>query len=176
MGGHYDSVPAGPGANDNASGTATALEIASVLAADGELDDVCFVLFGAEEVGLIGSGAFVRSLSPDERSDVQGMLNFDMVGAGTDWLLSGSDELRDLAAAEADRLGLVYQTSGGLPAGAGSDHAPFIQAGIPAIIFHRLGDPHYHTNEDTAGFIQVNFLEEIGTLGLAVLDALLMGR
>ena len=82
MGGHYDSVPAGPGANDNASGTATALEIASVLAADGELDDVCFVLFGAEEVGLIGSGAFVRSLSPDERSDVQGMPQLRHGGGG----------------------------------------------------------------------------------------------
>src|SRR2546427_90728 len=45
VGGHYDSVPAGPGANDNASGTATAIEMARAMAADGTLDPVCFVLF-----------------------------------------------------------------------------------------------------------------------------------
>jgi phosphotransferase system enzyme I (PtsI) len=48
IGGHYDSVPAGPGANDNASGTATMLELARVRPTDG----LCVVAFGAEEVGL----------------------------------------------------------------------------------------------------------------------------
>jgi aminopeptidase YwaD len=176
VGGHYDSVPAGPGANDNASGTATTLEIARVLAADGEFDDVCFILFGAEEVGLFGSREFVSSLSTDERREVRGMLNFDMVGVGADWLLAGSAALSDLAAEEADGLGLAYQISTNLPADLGSDHASFLQAGIPAIIFHRLGDPHYHTAEDAAEFVQKNRLAEIGALGLAVIEALIEGQ
>ncbi len=59
LGGHYDSVPAGPGANDNASGTATVIEIARAMAADGTFDNVCFVLFGSEEIGLLGSEFYV---------------------------------------------------------------------------------------------------------------------
>src|SRR3970040_357872 len=75
-GGHYDSVPAGPGANDNASGTATAVEIARVLAADGEFDDACFVLFGSEEVGLIGSAAFVDSLTAGPEEEPESVRHF----------------------------------------------------------------------------------------------------
>ena len=176
VGGHYDSVAAGPGANDNASGTATVLEMARVLAADGEFDDVCFVLFGAEEAGLIGSREFVDSLSADERQGIEGMLNFDMVGVGTSWLLAGSLELRDLATVEADRLGLVYEVSDGPPAGLGSDHSSFIQRGIPAIFFHRLGDPHYHTAEDQAEFVQEERLAQVGEVGMSVIEALLGGR
>ena len=48
-GGHYDSVPQAPGASDNATGTATVLEIAAVLMSRGEVHNNCFVLFGAEE-------------------------------------------------------------------------------------------------------------------------------
>jgi aminopeptidase YwaD len=48
IGGHYDSVPAGPGANDNASGTAVVIEMARAMAADGAFDEACFVLFGSE--------------------------------------------------------------------------------------------------------------------------------
>jgi len=175
-GGHYDSVAVGPGANDNASGTATVLEMARVLAADGEFDDVCFVLFGAEEIGLIGSGEFVDSLSADEKQQIEGMLNFDMVGAGSQWLLVGSEALVDLAAQEADSLGLAYQVAEALPAGLGSDHDSFIKEGIPAMVFHRLGDPHYHTPEDRAEFVQGGLLAEIGEVGLAVIEALLEAR
>jgi len=74
LGAHYDSVPAGPGANDNASGTALLLEVARVHRAD----RVCVVAFGAEEIGLFGSRTFV------DEHDVSGarlMLNFDMAGA-----------------------------------------------------------------------------------------------
>src|SRR3970040_2177290 len=101
-GGHYDSVPAGPGANDNASGTATAVEIARVLAADGKFDDACFVLFGSEEGGLIGSALFVDSLTPAQKDALEGMLNFDMVGTGSQWFLAGSAALAGVARAEAD--------------------------------------------------------------------------
>jgi len=176
VGGHYDSVAVGPGANDNASGTATVLEMARVLAADGEFDDVCFILFGAEEIGLIGSREFVQSLNAEERRRIGTMLNFDMVGVGSRWLLVGSPELRDLAAMAADRLGLTYEVSNTAPAGLGSDHSSFINVGIPAIFFHRLGDPRYHTAQDQAEFVQGDRLAEIGEVGLAVIEALLEAR
>jgi aminopeptidase YwaD len=178
-GGHYDSVPAGPGANDNASGTATVVEMARVLAADGELDDVCFVLFGAEEVGLFGSVRFVESLTPAEEKTLEGMLNFDMVGVGTQWFFSGSARMTDLAAVEADERGLDYIVDSS--PSIGSDHASFTNAGVPAVFFHSLfevvaDDPHYHTAEDLAEHVQPTRMAEIADLGLAVIDTLLGSR
>lgn len=178
-GGHYDSVAAGPGANDNASGTATVVEMARVLAADGEFDDVCFVLFGAEEIGLIGSDRFVESLTAAQEETLDAMLNFDMVGVGTQWLLAGSPSMTDLAATEADERGLDYIVERSSPIG--SDHASFINAGTPAVFFHSLfvvvaDDPNYHTAEDRAEHVQPTRMAEIADLGLAVIDILLGSR
>ncbi len=178
-GGHYDSVPAGPGANDNASGTASVVEMARVLAADGEFDDVCFVLFGAEEVGLFGSARFVESLTPAQEETLEAMLNFDMVGVGTQWFFAGSASMTDLAAAEADERGLDYIVD--QSPSIGSDHASFTDAGVPAVFFHSLfevvaDDPNYHTAEDLAEHVQPTRMAEIADLGLAVIDALLGSR
>ncbi|MBT2227097.1 M20/M25/M40 family metallo-hydrolase [Nonomuraea sp. NEAU-A123] len=58
---HYDSVPEGPGANDDGAGTASAIETARALVADGTRlrNDVVFLITDAEEAGLLGSEAFV---------------------------------------------------------------------------------------------------------------------
>lgn len=171
-GAHYDSVPTGPGANDNASGTAVVLEMARLLAADGQYDPVCFVLFGAEEVGLLGSSHYVASLTLAEKQRLKGMLDFDMLAVGSGWPLEGSPELTAIVGEAAEALGLPHSASS-LPAGAGSDHAPFIQAGIPAILFNCFCDEHYHTAQDTVEFIQKERLSEAGQLGLKVLARLL---
>lgn len=171
-GAHYDSVPAGPGANDNSSGTAVVLEMARVMAADGRFDPVCFVLFGAEEVGLLGSSQYVSTLPPEERQRLKGMLDFDMLAVGSGWPLEGSPELVALAGEVASALGLPHSASG-LPAGVGSDHAPFIQAGIPAVLFNCFCDEHYHTAQDQLEYIQQERLREAGRMGLEVLARLL---
>jgi Zn-dependent M28 family amino/carboxypeptidase len=83
LGGHLDSVPAGPGINDNGSGTATLLEIAEELA---ELDvptrsRIRFAFWGAEEFGLLGSIHYVESLGEEEVRALDAYLNFDMLGS-----------------------------------------------------------------------------------------------
>ena len=180
-GGHYDSVPAGPGANDNASGTATVVEIARVMAADGEFDDACFVLFGAEEIGLIGSARYVESLTATEIDAMEGMLNFDMVGAGSRWLLGASPGIRDIASAEADARGSDFVIGSVSEDGAGSDHANFIIAGIPAVFLHGFSsfvadDPNYHTAGDQAENVRATRMVEIAEAGLGIIEALLSSR
>lgn len=177
-GGHYDSVAAGPGANDNGSGTATVLEIARVLAADGVFDDVCFALFGSEEIGLIGSSAYVQALSEAEAGALIGMFNLDMVGTGERWLFGGSQSLAEPLAAEAGARQLEFQVLGFSADIGGSDHAPFINAGIPAVFLHGFtsfiaDDPDYHTARDRPGNVQVERLEQVGALMLAAIDELL---
>jgi aminopeptidase YwaD len=175
LGGHYDSVPDGPGANDNASGTATVMEIARVLAAQGRQDGACFTLFGSEEIGLVGSAHFVDSLSDDQRRRITGMLNFDMLAVGGGWPLVGSPEIVDLAASKAQALGLPYEAYAELPTNVGSDHANFIAAGIPSVMFNCFCDPNYHTANDRFEFVQEDRLRDAGALGLAVAEALLPG-
>ncbi len=83
VGAHLDSVPRGPGINDNGSGSATILEIAEVFAAQ-ERDPrnkLRFMWYGAEEFNLLGSQAYVTSLSQAERDKIMAMVNFDMVGS-----------------------------------------------------------------------------------------------
>ncbi len=170
VGGHYDSVPAGPGANDNGSGTAVVIELARTLAANGG-GDVCFALFGAEELGLIGSIAYVAALSPDELSGIEAMLNFDMLAVGSGWPMSGSTSLVRLAGEVAEGLGIPFDISTSEPGG--SDHAPFIEASIPALILNCFCDSNYHTAADRLDFLERQRFEEAGALGLGLLEALL---
>lgn len=171
-GGHYDSVQQSPGASDNATGTATVLEIAAVIAARGEMGGNCFVLFGAEEIGLLGSKAFVESLSQAQRRSLKAMLNFDMVGVGDEgWLLLGSPELQQLAADIARSLSIAA-TRGQLPRNTSSDHASFLAAGIPALMLYRLDDPLLHTPQDVPERVKPELLEQATRLGVAIIESL----
>jgi aminopeptidase YwaD len=170
-GGHFDSVPQAPGASDNASGTATVLELARTVAANHLPGDNCFVLFGAEELGLYGSSHFVQSLDEADRQEVRAMLNFDMTGVGESWLLIGSPELVMPAAEAAADTGIEAEAQE-QPAGLGSDHQSFLNAGIPAIWFFRITDNLLHTPQDTADRVQPESMEEAATLGLLLLEEL----
>jgi Zn-dependent M28 family amino/carboxypeptidase len=80
-GAHLDSVQAGPGINDNGSGSATLLELAQNLGKLKPENTLRFAWWGAEEEGLLGSTAYVEGLSAAERGRIALYLNFDMVGS-----------------------------------------------------------------------------------------------
>jgi aminopeptidase YwaD len=172
IGGHYDSVPAAPGANDNASGTAVVLEVARVLANTPLPRTVQFVLFGAEELGLHGSAAFVS----DRRQGIVAMVNLDMVGWG-DRLMVGASQGRDdsivnLAERVAQRLGIAV-TKTRMSA---SDHASFERAGVPVAFLHRGVDPYYHQAGDVPANVTPRNLEEVARLSVGILQELTQTR
>ena len=80
-GAHLDSVQAGPGINDNGSGSAALLEVAENIAKLKPQNTLRFAWWGAEEAGLIGSTQYVTGLSQAERDRIALYLNFDMVGS-----------------------------------------------------------------------------------------------
>jgi Zn-dependent M28 family amino/carboxypeptidase len=82
-GAHLDSVPEGPGINDNGSGTATILETALQMAELGitPRNQVRFAFWGAEESGLIGSEYYVSQLTKKQQQAIAVYLNLDMVGS-----------------------------------------------------------------------------------------------
>jgi len=171
IGAHLDSVSAGPGANDNASGTAVMLELARVVAARPPPFTLVFAAFDAEEIGLIGSGKMVEALTHQQQRSIRAMINLDMVGVGDQPRLGGSDELTSLAYPIAARLGQTARPIGdGL--NGGSDHASFIRAGIPALFIYRSEDPNYHTPNDQAPLVRPENLEFAARLALGVLDNL----
>ena len=166
IGGHYDSVPMGPGANDNAAGTAVTVEVARELMQNPVSGvAVRFIAFGAEEIGLLGSAEYVRNLSAADRQRARVMMSLDMLAVGERPAFGGSEPYLSEALARAASQG--YR-----PAELStylrrmSDHASFIDAGIPAIMFHWVDDPNYHTRFDVPESVQPWSLELMGAIAI----------
>jgi Zn-dependent M28 family amino/carboxypeptidase len=81
-GAHLDSVPEGPGINDNGTGSAALLEIALQLGSKPKVNNaVRFAWWSAEENGLVGSEYYVQNLDFEQQLDIALYLNFDMIGS-----------------------------------------------------------------------------------------------
>jgi Zn-dependent M28 family amino/carboxypeptidase len=135
-GAHLDSVAAGPGINDNASGSATLVEIARRLAGSRPAHTVRFAWWGAEELGLLGSRHYLSGLDGARRERIALYLNLDMVGSPNFRRLVYDGEGAPAGSAAIERLLAGYLRGHGLAVGetslgSGSDHAPFAAAGIP---------------------------------------------
>jgi aminopeptidase YwaD len=151
VGAHLDSVPRGPGANDNASGSAAVLELARVFSGRPEQARLSFALFGAEEDGLIGSRRHVERLGVERAREYRAMLNLDMVAVGDRFEVGSTGERsRDLARRVTDAGSALGLRLGQFDARGSSDHAPFADAGVPAVMLHWRDDPNYHKPTDTA--------------------------
>lgn len=172
MGGHYDSVPAGPGAGDNGSGTAVILELARTFAQKPEPEHtLVFIAFDAEELGLFGSRAYVDDLSETQLQKMRAMLNFDMLGAGSGPLiLMGDGDIALLSRSSAQQL-QIDARNGQMPSNAGSDHESFARKGVDTVFFMRNYDL-LHTPEDTIDQIKKEYLVEAGQVAERVLERL----
>lgn len=87
VGAHFDAVPAGPGADDNASGTAALMEIARALKGRAMRRSVRLIFFNGEEVGLVGSIRYIAEHMPvEKRAEPRliGMVSLEMLGFFTD--------------------------------------------------------------------------------------------
>jgi hypothetical protein len=103
---------------------------------------------------------------------MRGFLNFDMLGVGDGWPVIGTQDLTDLAVAEGAALGITL-TPSDLPPNVGSDHAPFIDAGISAVLFNCFCDENYHTILDRPEFVKEERLQQAGDIGLGMARRLL---
>lgn len=167
LGAHYDSVPQGAGANDNASGTAVILELARTNPRSG----LCIVAFGAEEVGLFGSQNYVQEhLAGTARF----MLNVDMAGRLDGPIIVGNNDLtaRVLEAIEAAGVPPVLR-AGSFPPFASSDHVSFSAVGVPAVTFNSGDDAEIHTPQDALDRIDPAAVAAFLASVDAALDALL---
>ena len=169
FGGHYDTVPEGPGAVDNATGTGVLLALAERLAGRELPFDIRFVAFGSEETGLEGSRHYVDSLQPEEREELLAMVNFDAIGSG-ELNVIGDTELVRLALEAGEEQFRPVRASGERQ-GTSSDHASLRAAGVPVIFFAGSDLSFIHTPFDQVGLVDVALLEDSLQIALSVVDS-----
>ncbi|KAF1844681.1 Zn-dependent exopeptidase [Cucurbitaria berberidis CBS 394.84] len=143
LGAHTDSVLAGPGINDDGSGTVGILEVAKALSKYEIKNAVTFGFWAGEEEGLLGSTYYVEHLPANETAQIRGYLNFDMIaspnyihaiydGDGSAFNVSGPP-----GSAQFEKFLEDYFTSAGENFTATafdgrSDYGPFLDVGIPS--------------------------------------------
>jgi Zn-dependent M28 family amino/carboxypeptidase len=143
VGAHLDSVNAGPGLQDNGSGSAAILEVAEQMAKVKPVNRVRFALWGAEESGLVGSRYYVANLPQAERDKIALYLNFDMIGSPNHVFFVYDGDDSDVTgapagppgSAEIEKLferyyGLLGESYKGTDFSGRSDYGPFIAAGV----------------------------------------------
>ncbi len=171
LGGHYDTVPSVPGANDNGSGIATLLTIAREIADREYPFTVRFIAFGAEELGLRGSQHYVDQLSEEEIDATVAMLNFDALGSGPTTATLGTLSLQQMVETYAEEQGIDIRIRYTMDWGS-SDHAAFHDAGISHIFFLGEDFSRIHTPDDKLEFVETELLGSAAFLGMALLELL----
>ena len=200
LGAHYDSISLdrdqddqgfAPGADDNASGVAAVLEMARVLSVFQTRMTIEFVLFGAEELGLIGSGARASGALAAQEEIVL-MIALDALGTRSTFFpnaftldtTSRGVSLAEQIADAADTFTEVFARDGAsnsrimvTPSSCRcSDHASYLDRGFPAIgVFQFYSNPaeHINTSKDTIENVDIGYAAEItqailaGTLEIA---------
>ncbi|MCU1685433.1 MAG: glutamate carboxypeptidase [Amycolatopsis sp.] len=146
LGAHLDSVPAGPGINDNGTGSATLLETALQLGSSPKINNgVRFGFWSAEEFGLVGSTYYVRSLPFEQQLDIALYMNYDMVGSPNAGYFAYDGDNSDgvgagpgpYGSAQIEKTLTDFMGSRGIKTEGTdftgrSDYGEFIAAGIPA--------------------------------------------
>ncbi len=176
LGAHYDHLGYGEesslekdgkgkihfGADDNASGVQMVINLAKKIANDKLQRPHLIALFSAEEVGLLGSQAFVNNPPVVEGGKVIAMFNFDMVGRMRENKLIVFGET---SAHEFPEMGKKIRHSLTLSSNkniwGSSDHASFLRAKIPALFFTTGPHDDYHRSTDTAEKINYEGMKKI---------------
>lgn len=171
------------GADDNASGTVTLLEIARAFSAlKGKTKrSIIFVWFSCEEWGLLGSRHFVKN-PPEEfpRAGMTAMINLDMVGrnasrpCGVYGLGTEKGEMFESLVKQATELSkLDARLIGSASIGGGdSDHTSFRKENIPVMFFFTGGHADYHQPGDHPDKLEYNNMVKVGRTALIILHQL----
>jgi Zn-dependent M28 family amino/carboxypeptidase len=194
LGAHYDTVEGSPGADDNASGVAVLLEAARVIASMRLNFELLFCAFNLEEHNMIGSSHLAKRLKADGAKitgmvslEMLGYTDHrpgsqkypaalrwlypdraDFIGVIGNWRSAAL--LRTFAAALKKIDGLPVETLSVLgngflvPQVRLSDHAPFWDAGYPALLLTDtafMRNPHYHSASDTIETLDLDFMAKV---------------
>lgn len=175
---HYDTIAVSPGADDDGSGTAAVLAIASVLRNYQFNHTIRFITFSGEEVGTYGSFTYARD-AYFRGDNIVAVLNMDMIGYAS--TTEGGRVLRffppersrwiaEHASSIAEKYNeIVDMHIVTLPGYRGADNQAFIDYGFDGVwIAHQDGYPWGHSTDDTADKLNWSYYEKATKLMLAI--------
>lgn len=176
--GHYDTVAGAPGANDDGSGTAAVLAIASVLRNYAFNHTIRFITFSGEEVGTYGSFIYARDAAM-RGDNIVAVLNMDMTGYASTTeggkILRFFPPDRSVWVAEYARMislkynDLIDMTVDILPGYRGADNQAFVDYGYDGVwIAHQDGYPWGHSPEDTSDKLNWSYYVKATKLMIAI--------
>ena len=165
--GHYDTVSAGPGADDDTSGTCAVLIAAQIMSQYQFDHTLKFVTFSGEEQGLLGSAVYAQQ-AHDQGWDIIGVLNCDMISyavttqdgsnlivyedTASEWMYTYTFNVNALY----DQYIQLTLEHGGYTWG--SDHNSFWDQGYNALFYFEYTEtPYYHTAQDTMAHINASY-------------------
>jgi hypothetical protein len=164
-----------PGANDNASGVATLLDMAKYFSQHKPNYSVVFIALSGEEAGLLGA-TYCAENPPVQLSQIRFLINLDMVGTGSE----------GITAVQADVFPKAFKTLVDLNAdnefvrtvkprgeSCNSDHCPFYKKGVPSFFIYSMGPEwnHYHDPGDVANGLPFTELEDIERLLISFVNS-----
>ncbi len=176
VGAHYDHLGYGAegslyrgeekaihnGADDNASGVAVMLNLASKLKNTNKSNNYLFIAFSGEEMGLLGSNYFTKNATID-LANANYMLNMDMVGRLKQdstlavYGVGTSPMLKQVVNSSNKQFKIIEKESGTGP----SDHTSFYNSDIPVLHFFTGQHEDYHRPSDDADKLNYEGMEKI---------------
>lgn len=172
IGAHYDSVPVGQGACDNGAGAAILLELLRVFTKNRPRRTLRFIWFGAEEIGLFGSKAYLTEHEA-ELKNYRLMINVDVGGSimGRNFVRATAEEsVAHYIEFLAKEVGYIADVKQGLM---GSDSTPFADKKVPAVGFGR-GEASAlqfcHSRHDTMDYISAKTLGDMAAFILLFVE------
>lgn len=138
LGAHSDSVSAGPGINDDGSGTISLIEVALALYNFNVTNKVRFAWWAGEEEGLLGSDYYVSQMTPAENAQIRLFMDYDMMASPNYayQVYDASDDINPVGSAALKQLYIDFYTANNvnhtlIPFDGRSDYDGFIKNGIP---------------------------------------------
>lgn len=169
------------GANDNASGITMMLSMMDHFSQEGNRPEknLLFIAFGAEEVGLIGSRFYAYQQPVVPLSEMEFLLNLDLMGNGVDGIMAVGGktfpDIYDQLVSLNDELEAVPKVRA-RPNAPNSDHYWFLEEGVKGFFIYTLGGPpHYHDVFDTAENLELSKYVEVRELLIRFLEETQLG-
>ncbi|MDO6595442.1 M28 family peptidase [Oceanihabitans sp. 2_MG-2023] len=175
---HYDSVAAYC-ADDNASGTATVLEIARILSTQCLDNTIVYALWDEEEIGLVGAGYYANQAAANN-DNILGVLNIDMMGYDGNNDNNFDIDVRDVANSlemkddlisilNTPEYGFSLQVNVVNPGTSASDHSRFWNQGYSAVLVGESWEtddetPYYHSSGDTYNTLNFPYYHALSKL------------
>ena len=182
LGAHLDSWDLGTGATDNGTGSVAVVEALRAIQASGvkPIRTLRVVLFSGEEQGIFGSKAYVKAHA-DELKNIQAVLIDDLgTGKVRGFALEGREDLRPFMAQAIAPLNELGVRELPLEQSEDSDHAPFLEAGVPAFFGIQDNEDYFttthHSQADTFEHVKPEaVIEGVTAMAVTALELANMG-